>query len=236
MKEMEAIVLAGGFGVRMGDITLNTQKCLLPIEEKPALGHVMDSLINAFGSVDLKVGVGYKSEQVIDYVNRNKPHNMIVTYVPHVPGTEGWGIYKDMRSYIKGDFVAMPGDIVVSSVAYEKVVEKFKGNDVDAAMSLSPKLDEIATHGIGRIERGRVVDLRWPPSSDIKPNTLRDMTIWASDKKFFDVIEQYPNPRKSIGYVFMDAIKNERPIAGNKYELPWVHIGYPQDLNKTLPR
>ena len=96
MKEMEAIVLAGGYGGRMESFALERQKCLLPIEGKPVLGHVMESLVAAFGSVDLKIGIGFKGEQVIDYVNRNKPGKVTVTYVPHLPGTEGWGIYKDL--------------------------------------------------------------------------------------------------------------------------------------------
>lgn len=90
------------------------------------------------------------------------------------------------------------------------------------------------THGIGRIEGECVIELNWPPPEEIKENSLRDMTIWASDKRFFDIIKQYPNPGKGIGYVFMNAVKDTRPIAGNKYDLPWIHLGYPCDLEKKM--
>ncbi|KKQ93332.1 MAG: Nucleotidyl transferase [Candidatus Levybacteria bacterium GW2011_GWA1_39_11] len=149
---MEAIVLAGGYGGRMESFALERQKCLLPIEGKPVLGHVMEALVAAFGSVDLKIGIGFKGEQVIDYVNHNKPGKVTVTYVPHLPGTEGWGIYKDMRQFVRGKFVATPGDIIALPNAYEEVIFKFDEYNVDAAMTLSPDLEAADTHGIGRME------------------------------------------------------------------------------------
>src|SRR5947209_5342987 len=135
MREIEAIVLAGGNGSRMKEFTSEQQKCLLPIEGRPVLGHIMQSLVEAFGSVDLKIGVAYKSESVKEYVDRNKPSNVSVTYVPHVPGTEGWGIYRDMRQHIRGNFVAMPGDIIALPEGYERAVRAFEENKTDAAMT-----------------------------------------------------------------------------------------------------
>src|SRR5690554_5986178 len=99
--EMEAIVLAGGNGVRMGELTRDTQKCLLPIEDRPALVHILEGLVTVYGSVDVKVGVSYKQEQVKSVLNKYKPGKVSLTYIPHEPGTEGWGIYRQMDDYIK---------------------------------------------------------------------------------------------------------------------------------------
>ena len=235
MKEIEAIVLAGGYGLRLDQSgRQETQKCLLPIEGRPILGQIMESLVLAFGSVDLKIGIGHKGQDVVDYVDVNKPKNITVTYIPHIPGTEGWGIYKDMENYIEGNFVALPGDILALPSVYEDVMREFLDNHVDAAITLSPNIEDADTHGVGRIEKGSVVDLIWPPPEVIKENYLRDMTIWASDKNFFDVIKHYPNPGKGIGYLFMDAVRDTRSIAGSRYDLPWLHLGYRRDLERKL--
>ena len=157
MKEVEAIVLAGGSGARMGEHTLDKQKCLLPIEDKPILGRIIDGLVVAFGSVDLKIAIGYKAEDVVDFVDRNKPKNVKVTYVPHEPGTEGWGIYREMRNYVRGEFVAMPGDILVLPQIYESVLLQYVDNQVEGAMTLSPTIHEAKTHGVGLIENDRQI-------------------------------------------------------------------------------
>ena len=234
MCTVNAIVLAGGRGIRMDPITQTTQKCLLPIDGKPAILHIMEALVNEFGSVDLIVGVAYRAEEVATFIDRNKPRAISATYVPHILGTEGWGIYRDLRPYIHGSFVAMPGDIVALPHAYSNVLKAFEKSETDAAITMSPDVDTVDTHGVGYIVGNRAVDLTWPPPLTLSPNCLRDMTIWAGDERIFDLIEKYPNPGKSIGHVFMDAIRDRRPIAGNYYDEPWVHLGYPADLQKTL--
>ncbi len=84
MKSVEAIILAGGRGKRMGEITDNEQKCLLPIDGKPMLLFLTEQLIEAFGSVDIKIGVAYKQQRVKEFIDRNKPKKASFTYVPMI--------------------------------------------------------------------------------------------------------------------------------------------------------
>ena len=234
MKGVEAIILAGGKGVRMGNLTQERQKCLLPIDGEPALGQVIDNLVSAFGSLDLKVSIDYKSEQVIEYVDKKKSKKISVSYIPHSGDIEGWEIYRGILPHVRGSFIATPGDIIALPEAYTNIATIFENEDVDGAMTLSPHLEAVDTHGVGKLENSRVTDLQWPPPHQSEPEHLRDMTIWASDKQFFDLIEKYPSPKKSIGVVFMKAIHDNRPIAGNLYTKQWIHLGYPEDLEKSM--
>lgn len=231
---VEAIILAGGAGTRLQQITASRQKCLLPIDEKPVISHIMESLVSAFGSVDIKIAIAYRSDEVIEHVNANKPRNASVEYVPHMLGTEGWGIYRGMREYITGPFVAMPGDVIALPHAYDRALKMFLEDEADAAITLSPNLGEVDTHGVGTIAHERVTYLEWPPPIVLQQEHLRDMTIWASDPRMFDLIELYPSPYKSIGHVFMKAVNGGRYVAGNRYNDRWIHIGYPEDLKKTM--
>lgn len=155
-------------------------------------------------------------------------------YTPHIPNTEEWGIYKDMRPYIHGSFVAMPGDVIALPHVYTGVLDVFQSEDVKAAITLSPDISSVDTHGVGFILNKRVTNLYWPPPQVIPTGYLRDMTIWTSDMQIFDLIETYPFPKKSIGYVFMKAVADKLPIGGHYYSSPWIHIGYPDDLAKSF--
>ena len=120
---MEVITLAGGKGARMGELTQNTQKCLLEVEGKPVLGHLMDKLIQAFGSVDIKFGVCYQANQVIEYVTHNKPRNINVDFFYCVEGEGEVGYFRRVRPLIKGDFVCAHGDIVALPEAYQNAID-----------------------------------------------------------------------------------------------------------------
>lgn len=146
MKEVEAILLAGGRGRRMGELTLETQKCLLPIDGKPVLGYVLDSLLLAFGSVDLKIAVNYKAGEVKKFVDNYKSAKISVKYVPHEDGVDSWGAYFSMKNEVSSPFIGLPGDVITEPRVYEDALINYYSRSVDLIMSLSPKIDKVDTH------------------------------------------------------------------------------------------
>lgn len=236
-RSAEAIVLAGGYGSRMGELTREQQKCLLPIDGKPALFHIVDNLIDAFGSVDLKVGVAYRQEQVKEqldgYINRKL---VTVTYVPHKQGAESAGAYRSMIPHVNGSTIVIaPGDIIAESSAYAEAAALFERHEAAFSVTLSPRLDEVDTHGVGRMDtQGMVDEYRFPPPMiDMPEGFLRDMNIYGTNRRFFDIVEQYSASGRAFS-VGMNEIVKELPVAANKYTGHWVHIGYPEDLLKTM--
>ena len=63
---MKVIILAGGFGTRLGEYTDLIPKPMVKIGDKPILWHLMKSFAS-FGHTDFYVALGYKSEAVKEY-------------------------------------------------------------------------------------------------------------------------------------------------------------------------
>jgi dTDP-glucose pyrophosphorylase len=62
-----ALVMAGGFGKRLGARTQQTPKPLLEVGGKPILAHILDRLI-AHGVQEINVSVHYLADQIEDFV------------------------------------------------------------------------------------------------------------------------------------------------------------------------
>ena len=60
---MKGIVIAAGLGSRMGQLTDEMPKCMLPINGRPLLHHTMDHMREA-GCNEFVIIVGYKAENV----------------------------------------------------------------------------------------------------------------------------------------------------------------------------
>ena len=61
--QLKAIVLCGGLGTRLGDLTRSTPKPILPVAGKPFLGHVLDQIILA--SIDeIILAVSFEWEKI----------------------------------------------------------------------------------------------------------------------------------------------------------------------------
>ena len=83
MKEIETVIIAGGLGKRMGELTRENQKCQLEVDGKPILAHIFDNVITAFGSANITMGLGHKGEDIIKYFGNN--YNSISIQYIHSP-------------------------------------------------------------------------------------------------------------------------------------------------------
>jgi glucose-1-phosphate cytidylyltransferase len=63
---MKVILLAGGFGTRLAELTDVIPKPMVPIGGKPILWHIMQTYAS-FGHKDFYVALGYKAEVIKDY-------------------------------------------------------------------------------------------------------------------------------------------------------------------------
>lgn len=238
MKEVEAVILAGGEGSRMGPLTRDTQKCLLSIDGEPVMYHILEELIKAFGSVDVKIAISYKADQVKEYVDRIKPKAVSITYVPHERAAGTYGAYRTMEHHVRGPFVGLPGDVIARAKAYENVFTVFQ-NSVDSpvAISLSPNVGEADTHGIAKIKDSIVTDYIATPSRNvtIPPDYLRELDIISGANLFFSMLREYPAEDKDMSTTLSKAVASGRKIAAYLYDEEWIHVAYLDDLRKSIP-
>jgi len=63
---MKTIILAGGFGTRLAELTANLPKPMVEIGGKPILWHILNSY-SAYGYREFIIALGYKSEMIKKY-------------------------------------------------------------------------------------------------------------------------------------------------------------------------
>ena len=63
---MKVVILAGGFGSRLGEYTIDTPKPMVKIGGKPILWHIMKRF-DLYGHKDFYLALGYKSEVIKKY-------------------------------------------------------------------------------------------------------------------------------------------------------------------------
>lgn len=70
MGMIDVIIPAAGLGKRLRPITLSIPKVLLPVADKPILGHILDRLKN-LEIQEITIVIGYLGNQVVEYVMEN---------------------------------------------------------------------------------------------------------------------------------------------------------------------
>jgi len=67
---LDAVIMAGGKGVRLKPYTNDTPKPMLELAGKPIIAHNIDRLLS-FGVKNIYISVNHMKEQIIDYIEKN---------------------------------------------------------------------------------------------------------------------------------------------------------------------
>ena len=76
---MQAVILAGGLGTRLGARTRDLPKALLPIAGRPFLAWLVEALVRS-GYRQLVMCIGHHGEQIMDYLGAGEGFGLDVGY------------------------------------------------------------------------------------------------------------------------------------------------------------
>ncbi len=110
---MKAVILAGGKGARMGNMTKEIPKPMLQVGDKPVIGHQLE-LLGKYGITEVIILVNYLKEIIINYAGNGEDFGLNITYyVEKAPlGTVG-GI-KEIEDRLTEDFLVFYGDVMIN--------------------------------------------------------------------------------------------------------------------------
>lgn len=76
---MKAVILCGGKGSRLLEMTEVLPKPMLPVGDKPLLGHIID-IYRHYGVNDFILPMGYKREHILAYLMALNPSSMSISH------------------------------------------------------------------------------------------------------------------------------------------------------------
>lgn len=233
---MKAVILAAGKGKRLRPITSTQPKPMIPIAGKPLLAHTILGLKKA-GIDEILVIVGYRENLIRDYFRDGKElFGLKIEYLTQKEhlGTAHAANYA--REFVNDSpFLMMYGDLLVDSVVFGKIINKFKKNSYEGVISLI-EVPNPQDFGIISINSdGFVSNITEKPSPRLNLGNLANAGIYVFKPIIFDAIDK---TKKSIRgeYEFTDSMQiliNELDGKVQSYVLQsefWSDIGLPWQL------
>ena len=132
---MKAIILAGGRGKRLKQVTDYVPKTLIPLNNIPIIEWQIRYL-KKFGIKDIIISTGYKTEQIENYLKVKNNFGVKIRFSKEKsPLGTGGAIKKAAKSITEKSFIVINGDII-SNIDLRKI--KNKMNSI-AAIPLKTK-------------------------------------------------------------------------------------------------
>ena len=225
-----AVILAAGRGTRMGDMTQEIPKPMLPIHGRPMLEYILDRLAVS-GLSQFLIVTGYHGEAIEQHFAGTKPPVHFVRQNP-VNGTGSGALLA--REFMRNEpFLLTYGDILCEPAEYGRALQILSANPACAAAVAVKEVDDpwqgaAVYESNGRISR--IVE---------KPPKGASTTHWnsAGFYSFRPVIFEYlarlePSPRgeyeltSALASMLADGLELRiSPIEG-----AWRDVGRPEDL------
>jgi len=122
---MKAVILAAGKGTRMGGLTNEMPKPMLPVHGKPILEHILTGLMEA-GLQDFFIVTGFRAEVIEKHFGDGRKWGVRIQYGRQT-AQDGTGkapeVAKGFAS--SGDIVLTYGDILVRPQTYQHVLRRY---------------------------------------------------------------------------------------------------------------
>ncbi|MBE7487454.1 MAG: NTP transferase domain-containing protein [Candidatus Omnitrophica bacterium] len=227
---MKAIIPVAGEGTRLRPHTHTTPKVLVHVAGKPILGHILEKL-TAVGVDEIVLIVGYRGQQVTDYVTREFDLKVHVVRQEKLHGL-GHAIYL-AREYFNGG----PGLIVLGDTIFECSFENvLKGGFCSIGVK---EVDDPRRFGVVEVEGGWIKNLMEKP--DPPPSNLAIVGLYYIEdtlilKKALEKLILEQDRRTKGEYQLTDALEimlrqgvkmTTFPVEG------WYDCGKPETLLLT---
>ncbi len=222
---MKAVILAAGQGTRMGPLTRNRPKVMLPVANMPLLSHVILSARDA-GIREFVLVVGFGQEIIKRYFGDGSSLDVSIEYAHQKEQLGTADAVRSAKGFVKDRFLMLNGDIIVSPLHIRNMVKQSR----DVVMT-ARCVDNPSEFGVLEVEDNRVLRIIEKPE---KPSTnLANAGIYVFPLAIFDAINKTKlSARKE--YEITESLQllidegmdvGFLTISGN-----WLDIGRPWDL------
>ena len=189
---LKAVVMAGGEGARLRPLTCGRPKPLVPVVNKPVMGHILE-LLKAHGVADVVATLYYLADEIVSCFGDGSDYGLNIVYAIEDTPLGTAGSVKQAEEYLRDDpFLIISGDALTDI-------------DLSAAYSFHKEKGSIATLILKRVsnplEYGVVITdddarihrfLEKPSWSEVFSDTV-NTGIYILEPQVFDYMEPGKN-------------------------------------------
>lgn len=132
---MRAVILAGGRGLRMGDLTVDRPKALIPVAGKPL---IMYSLMAAqlCEITAATIVIGYRGDKIRDALGNGKEYRIEVSYAQQPRAKMDPASILAIVAKDETEVLGFNCDALMTPEEYRRIIEEYSRRNIDGCIAL----------------------------------------------------------------------------------------------------
>jgi mannose-1-phosphate guanylyltransferase len=247
MKNVKAMILAAGEGLRIRPLTQDLPKPMIPILGKPVMEYLVEHLAK-HGIEEIMVNVAYKHWRIENHfgngslwgVNIGYSYEGVYEYgeiTPRPLGSAG-GMRKiqDFGGFFDTTTVVICGDAIIDLDIETAVLEHKQNKALASVVTFEVPRGDVGKYGVVETdEQGLVISFQEKPSPEEARSNFASTGIYIFEPEVLNYIP--PGREFDIGsQLFPLLVKKGLPFYAQKHVFNWIDIGHVSDYWGVLQR
>jgi D-glycero-alpha-D-manno-heptose 1-phosphate guanylyltransferase len=223
---MKAIILAGGFGTRLKEISKDTPKPMMDINGRPFLEYLFDYLISS-GIAEVILSLHHQPEKFIEHFGENYKNLKISYAIEKEPLGTGGAILNAMKNADEGNYFVLNGDCF-QEINYHNLYQKFSNKNITITLR---EIDNTTRFGRVEVDAQKITSFK---EKGIGGKGLINAGCYLINSKWFKSL----NLPEKFSFENDFLIKYLQRINFNYYiaEGYFIDIGVPEDYFRFCRR
>ncbi len=218
------VIMAGGLGTRLGELTKDTPKPMLKVANRPMLEHIIELFV-AHGFTKFILSVNYKANIIKDYFKDGSHFGIEIKYVEEKKRLGTGGALSLIDFEMNEPFFVTNGD-VITSLDFRKVLQFHNKEKSHATMCIRKDNYQIP-YGVIEIDKeNNIIKMEEKPKYDFFINT-GIYILNPESLKYVPANEYFDLP--SLFTILADENKSVKSYEISEY---WIDIGHKKDYIK----
>lgn len=223
-RENIVIIMAGGLGTRLEDLTKEIPKPMLKVGEHPILQHIISGF-KRNGYNRFLISVNYKAEIIENYFQDGNAHGVNIKYIKEEKRLGTGGGIDLAREYIEKPFFVINGDIF-TSLNYHKMMTYHLEHGNHITIGTRKHVVKIP-YGVIQTDEDKITGLVEKPETEYMINA----GVYCLNP---EVIKYVPSDQYfEITDLISLCIKSGEKVQSYEIEDYWMDIGHLNDYYKV---
>jgi mannose-1-phosphate guanylyltransferase len=219
---VKAIVLVGGEGTRLRPLTETIPKPLIPLVDRPVLGHVLDHLA-AHGVEEALLSSPYLEELFRPFLDR-RSGSPSVRWIPEPTALGTGGAVANAAQGLDEAFFVLNGDIL-TDLDLTALAAAHRDRNAEATITVAP-VEDARPFGLVALDPDGWVTRFEEKPTEAGPGLVNAGTYVLDPAAVVDVVANRPVSIERE--VFPGLIRAGRPVAGHVSDAYWMDLGTPE--------
>ena len=224
-KDGSVVLMAGGLGSRLGDLTQDTPKPMLKVGNKPILETIITKF-SSYGYKNIFISVNYKPEKIKDFFGSGEKWDVSINYINEKERLGTAGALSLLPEHAKKHPVIVMNGDVLTNVNFDMLLEFHHQSNAKATVCVR-KHEFQVPYGVVKVHENNIKKIVEKPVHSFFVNA--GIYVLSSE-----VLEMIPLGEYFDMTTLIDNIaKKDSMVSAFALREYWLDVGHKDDLDRA---